>query len=34
MISLGGNAMDEIVNLVVQKVGLPADKAQMAVNVT
>ena len=25
--------MDEIVNLVAQKVGLPADKAQMAVNV-
>ena len=29
----GGNAMDEIVNLVAQKVGLPADKAQMAVSV-
>jgi len=26
--------MDEIVNLVAQKVGLPADKEQMAVNVT
>ena len=25
--------MDEIVNLVAQKVGLPADKAQMAVSV-
>ncbi len=25
--------MDEIVNLVAQQVGLPADKAQMAVNV-
>jgi hypothetical protein len=33
MIAPGGNAMDEIVNLVAQKVGLPADKAQMAVNV-
>jgi len=27
MIALGGNAMDEIVNLVAQKVGLPADNA-------
>ncbi len=29
----GGNAIDEIVNLVAQKVGLPSDKAQLAVSV-